>query len=132
MICNDKLIEFIQNFQEEISRESDYFVCPSEIIDALDWIIVNLDKLEMEAMKPDVVDWSEEFDGGLLDDRCPMCDNSVHPIENYCSYCGQKLDWDYEEDYYKEELLEMKNQINELKEQLKLLSDEFEGETNEQ
>lgn len=97
MVHNDKLIEFIQNFQEEIGREAAYFVCPTEIIDALDWIIVNLDKLEVKAMKPDILDWGEEFEGALSEYRCPKCDSSIYYLDHYCSDCGQEIDWNDEE-----------------------------------
>ena len=29
----------------------------------------------------------------LLNGVCPKCSNAVHAYDNYCSFCGNKLDW---------------------------------------
>ena len=29
----------------------------------------------------------------LLNGVCPKCSNVVHAYDNYCSFCGQKLNW---------------------------------------
>ena len=29
----------------------------------------------------------------ILNGVCPKCSNAVHAYDNYCSFCGNKLDW---------------------------------------
>ena len=44
--------------------------------------------------KPDSVR-SEKMDNGYISvtGECPVCWNKVRVANNYCSVCGQKLDW---------------------------------------
>lgn len=30
----------------------------------------------------------------ILNGVCPKCSNAVHEYDNYCSFCGQKLNWE--------------------------------------
>ena len=34
----------------------------------------------------------------ILNGVCPKCSNVVHAYDNYCSFCGQKLNWSDEDD----------------------------------
>ena len=33
----------------------------------------------------------------ILNGVCPKCSNAVHAYDNYCAFCGQKLNWSDEE-----------------------------------
>ena len=33
----------------------------------------------------------------ILNGVCPRCSNVVHEYDNYCAFCGQKLNWSDEE-----------------------------------
>ena len=33
----------------------------------------------------------------ILNGVCPKCSNAVHEYDNYCAFCGQKLNWSDEE-----------------------------------
>ena len=30
----------------------------------------------------------------ILNGACPKCSNAVHAYDNYCAFCGQKLNWE--------------------------------------
>ena len=64
--------------------------------EALDMAIEALEKRIPK--KPIAVDWSEEFEGALIEDKCPICGNYVHCLENFCTYCGQSIDWSGDDD----------------------------------
>ena len=34
----------------------------------------------------------------ILNGVCPKCSNVVHEYDNYCSFCGQKLNWGDEDE----------------------------------
>lgn len=66
-----------------------------ETIEALNMAIEALEK--QIPKKPIAVDWSEEFEGALIEDRCALCSTYLHYIDIYCPNCGQAIDWSEEE-----------------------------------
>ena len=36
----------------------------------------------------------EQGTTAILNGVCPKCSNAVHAYDNYCSFCGQKLNWE--------------------------------------
>ena len=58
-----------------------------------------IEALERQIPKKTItVDWAEEFEGALIEDKCPICGNYVHCLENFCTCCGQAIDWSEEND----------------------------------
>ena len=49
------------------------------------------DALERQILKKPIC--REQGTTVILNGVCPKCLNAVHEYDNYCSFCGNKLDW---------------------------------------
>ena len=65
--------------------------------------ILELNKIASEAFKalerqiPKKPICREQGTTVILNGVCPKCSNAVHAYDNYCAFCGQKLNWSDEE-----------------------------------
>ena len=53
------------------------------------------DALERQILKKPIC--REQGTTVILNGVCPKCSNAVHEYDNYCAFCGQKLNWSDEE-----------------------------------
>ena len=62
--------------------------------------LLELNKIVSEAFKtlerqiPKKPICREQGSTVLLNGVCPKCSNVVHAYDNYCAFCGQKLNWE--------------------------------------
>ena len=62
--------------------------------------ILELNKIVSEAFKalerqtPKKPICREQGTTVILNGVCPKCSNVVHAYDNYCAFCGQKLNWE--------------------------------------
>ena len=50
------------------------------------------DVLELQIPKKPIC--REQGTTAILNGVCPKCSNVVHEYDNYCAFCGQKLNWE--------------------------------------
>lgn len=83
----------------DVDIDEEVFTSTDEVNELLE-----LNKIVSEAFKalerqiPKKPICREQGSTVLLNGVCPKCSNVVHAYDNYCSFCGQKLNWRDEDD----------------------------------
>ena len=53
--------------------------------------VIAIEAIQMQIPKKPIC--REQGTTLILNGVCPKCSNVVHAYDNYCSFCGNKLDW---------------------------------------
>ena len=53
-------------------------------------------EIAIETLKKQIPMKPKEYEDKFY--ACPVCGNVVHAYDNYCSFCGQKLNWRVEDE----------------------------------
>lgn len=85
MISREEVVEYFAYCLTELKMDTE------AIREAYELAIEDMQK--QIPKKPIAVDWSEEFEGALIEDRCAVCSTYLHHLDRYCSNCGQAIDW---------------------------------------
>ena len=73
---------------EEVYSDTAEF---NEILELNKIVSEAFDALELQIPKKPIC--REQGTTVILNGVCPKCSNVVHAYDNYCSFCGQKLNW---------------------------------------
>ena len=78
--------ELVKKLKDE-AAESDLFDEEEE-----EWFSMIIDALEKQIPKKPIEKFafSDDIEAGL----CPLCNEGVNEEMNFCSYCGQAIDWE--------------------------------------
>ena len=78
--------ELVKKLKDE-AAESDLFDEEEE-----EWFSMIIDALEKQIPKKPIEKFafSDDIEAGL----CPLCNEGVNEEMNFCSYCGQALEWE--------------------------------------
>ena len=53
--------------------------------------VIAIEAIQMQIPKKPIC--REQGTTLILNGVCPKCSNVVHAYDNYCAFCGNKLDW---------------------------------------
>ena len=82
----------------DIDIDEQVFTCTAEVDELLELnkiVSEAFDALERQIPKKPIC--REQGSTAILNGVCPKCSNAVHAYDNYCAFCGQKLNWSDEE-----------------------------------
>ena len=79
----------------DIDIDEQVFTCTSEVNELLELnkiVSEAFEALELQIPKKPIC--REQGTTVILNGVCPKCSNAVHEYDNYCAFCGKKLNWE--------------------------------------